>query len=154
MRRLPEPLSLVLVTATSPRPGVAVGDGVGIGVARGEAKDREGRGVVPSTEHGVDGAGDIADGRVLVERLVEIEARRDAEAFKRGAEDRDIGVRGTDHDADFAERTAGGGLFENAAGDFVHLALKVWRADELARGMGGGRGVGEDDLGVTAEGSK
>ena len=113
----------------------AVG-GAEIGEARGEAQGGEGSRVVPAAEHGFDGAGEEAHHGVAFQRWIEIEARRDAEAFEGGAQCGHVDIGGAHDDGDLAEGAAGGGLFENAAGDLFDFALDAGRLDEGERGMG------------------
>src|ERR1039458_4257656 len=101
-----------------------------IGKARGEAQDGEGAGVVPAAEHGFDGAGEEAHHGVAIERDIEIEARRDAEAFQGGAQRGNVDLGSAHDDADLAEGASGGGLLENAAGDLFDLAFDARRLDE------------------------
>src|ERR1017187_3582809 len=101
-----------------------------IGKARGEAQDGEGAGVVPAAEHGFDGAREEAHHGVAIERHIEIEARRDAEAFQGGAQRGNVDLGSAHDDADLAEGASGGGLLENAAGDLFDLAFDARRLDE------------------------
>ena len=73
---------------------------------------------------------------------IEIEARRDAEAFQRGAQGGHVDIGSAHDDGDLAEGAAGGGLFENAAGDLFDFALDAGRLDQGECGMGAaGRGT-------------
>ena len=92
--------------------------------------------MVPAAEHGFDGAGEEAHDGVAFQRGIEIEARRDAEAFERGAQGGHVDIGGAHDDGDLAEGAAGGGLFEDAAGDLFDFALDAGRLDEGERGMG------------------
>src|ERR1039458_311564 len=61
---------------------------------------------------------------------IEIEARRDAEAFQGGAQRGNVDLGSAHDDADLAEGASGGGLLENAAGDLFDLAFDARRLDE------------------------
>ena len=50
-----------------------------------------------------------------------------------------VGFGRAHDDAHLAERPAGGGLFQNAAGDLFGFALHARRLDEDERGMGAAR---------------
>ena len=113
----------------------AVGGGK-IGEAGGEAQGGEGSRVVPAAEHGFDGTGEKAHDGVAFEGGVEIEARRDAEAFEGGAQCGHVDIGSAHDDGDLAEGASGGGLFEDAAGDLFDFALDAGRLDEGECGMG------------------
>ena len=63
--------------------------GVGMGKARRQAQNFQRGGVLPSAQHGIHRARQESRHRVLFERLVEIEPRRDAETLERGAQQRE-----------------------------------------------------------------
>src|SRR5580693_177016 len=90
--------------------------------------------MVPTTTHRVHDTGEEADGGVLVEFGLEVKARGDAEAVERGAENGDVGIGCADDDADFAERTSGGGLIENTARNLFGFTLDVRSFDDRQSG--------------------
>ena len=94
-----------------------------IGEARGEAQDGERARVVPAAQHRLDGAGQEAHHGVVFQGVIEIEARRNSEAFQRGAQRGRVDLGGPHDDAHLAERTSRVSLHQNAAGDLFDFAL-------------------------------
>ena len=79
--------------------------------------------MLPSGEHGVNHARQIADQRMPGQIRVEVEARRDAEAIQSSGEERCIDFGAANDDADVAKRPSGGSFFEDAARDLIGLSL-------------------------------
>ena len=77
-----------------------------IGEARGEAQDGQCAGVVPSTEHGLDGARQKAHRGVAFQGGIEIEAGGNSEALQGGAQCRRVDLGGPHDDAHLPEGTA------------------------------------------------
>jgi len=110
-------------------------DRAGGGKTRRQAEYGERFHVVPSAQHGVDGAGQEAGRGMPVEPIVEIEPGRNAETVEGGSQNRQVRF-GPHHHTDFAKRPARRGLFENAPRNLFGFALDVSGAHHGHGGSG------------------
>ena len=92
--------------------------------------------MVPSAKHRVHGIRQKAYRRVALQSGIEIEARGNAEAAERGAQDRDVGLRRPDDNAHLAKRPAGRGLLQNPPRDLRRLTLDGRSAEQRQGGVG------------------